>query len=118
MPRGDGTGPWGLGPMTGRAAGYCAGYPVPGYANPIPGRGFWGRGFGGRWFGYGRGWAPYYGAPYTPLPYYGAPYGSPYSPQEEASILREQAKAIEDELKAINERISELERQAQTEEKK
>jgi len=26
MPRGDGTGPWGLGPMTGRAAGYCAGY--------------------------------------------------------------------------------------------
>ena len=28
MPRGDGTGPRGLGPMTGRAAGYCAGYPI------------------------------------------------------------------------------------------
>ncbi|NLG83887.1 MAG: DUF5320 domain-containing protein, partial [Firmicutes bacterium] len=25
MPRGDGTGPLGLGPMTGRAMGYCAG---------------------------------------------------------------------------------------------
>jgi hypothetical protein len=29
MPRGDGTGPGGLGPMTGRAAGFCAGYPAP-----------------------------------------------------------------------------------------
>ena len=51
MPRGDKTGPWGAGPMTGRAAGYCAGYPVPGYMNPRRGhgRGFgrgWGRGFG------------------------------------------------------------------------
>ncbi|MCQ5376123.1 MAG: DUF5320 domain-containing protein [Methanomassiliicoccales archaeon] len=34
MPGGDGTGPLGLGPMTGRRAGYCAGFPVPGYANP------------------------------------------------------------------------------------
>jgi hypothetical protein len=47
MPGGDRTGPAGFGPMTGRAAGYCAGYPVPGYMNPIPGRGNWGRG-GGR----------------------------------------------------------------------
>ncbi|MDI3534182.1 MAG: hypothetical protein PWQ82_547 [Thermosediminibacterales bacterium] len=31
MPRGDGTGPRGLGPMTGRGMGYCAGFPVPGY---------------------------------------------------------------------------------------
>jgi hypothetical protein len=43
MPAGDGTGPVGLGPMTGRAAGYCAGYRVPGFMNPVPGRGFWGR---------------------------------------------------------------------------
>jgi hypothetical protein len=34
MPRGDGTGPGGLGPMTGRAAGYCAGYSVPGFYQP------------------------------------------------------------------------------------
>ena len=38
MPGGDGTGPGGMGPMTGRAAGYCAGYPVPGFMNPIGGR--------------------------------------------------------------------------------
>ncbi|MBN1358689.1 DUF5320 domain-containing protein [Candidatus Bathyarchaeota archaeon] len=65
MPRGDKTGPYGAGPMTGRAAGYCAGYSVPGYMNPRRGygRGFgrgWGRGFGRGWGrGYGRGWYVY-----------------------------------------------------------
>ena len=49
MPKGDKTGPQGLGSKTGRAAGYCAGYSVPGYMNPMRGcgRGF-GRGFGRR----------------------------------------------------------------------
>ncbi len=37
MPFGDGTGPMGFGPMTGRAAGYCAGYPAPGSMNPMVG---------------------------------------------------------------------------------
>jgi len=46
MPGGDGTGPAGMGPMTGRAAGYCAGYGMPGFMNPIPGRGYWGWGRG------------------------------------------------------------------------
>jgi len=41
MPRGDGTGPMGMGPMTGRAAGYCAGYPMPGFMNPGGGRFAW-----------------------------------------------------------------------------
>ena len=45
MPGGDRTGPRGMGAMTGRAAGYCAGFGVPGYANPVIGRGF-GMGFG------------------------------------------------------------------------
>ena len=35
MPRGDGKGPAGLGPMIGRAAGFCAGYPAPIYMNPV-----------------------------------------------------------------------------------
>jgi hypothetical protein len=48
MPRGDRTGPSGLGPRTGRAAGYCAGYPIPGFMNPEPGF--------GRGLGFGRGW--------------------------------------------------------------
>jgi hypothetical protein len=64
MPFGNGTGPAGLGPMTGRAAGFCAGYSVPGYINPFMGRtGYYG-------FGvpmvrpYGIGSYGYYGLPY------------------------------------------------------
>jgi len=66
MPLGDRTGPAGAGPMTGRAAGFCAGYPVPGYMNPIPrGPAYFGGAFG-----------PSYGAgPYG----YGAGYGMPYA---------------------------------------
>ena len=62
MPGGDGTGPMGRGPMSGRAAGTCAGFGMPGSANPAPGRGFGmgfgrGRGAGGRGpVGGGRGW--------------------------------------------------------------
>ncbi len=33
MPRGDGTGPMGMGSMSGRGAGFCAGYNMPGFAN-------------------------------------------------------------------------------------
>lgn len=64
MPRGDRTGPAGMGPMTGRGAGFCAGYGNAGYMNPEGtyngGRGLGrslgrgGRGFGG---GLGRGFA-------------------------------------------------------------
>jgi hypothetical protein len=43
MPMGDRTGPMGLGPLTGRGAGFCAGFKVPGFANPTVGRGL---GFG------------------------------------------------------------------------
>lgn len=91
MPRGDGTGPAGFGPMTGRGAGYCAGYPMPGFANSwIPGGGRvrgrnwvrgvgqgWGTRLGGRGFGFrsqGRrfnwGYAPYGYDPYYSYPPY------------------------------------------------
>ncbi len=60
MPGGDRTGPWGMGPRTGRRAGFCSGYGMPGFMNrsvypPFGGRwlGWFGR-FG--WFGFGRFW--------------------------------------------------------------
>ena len=58
MPGGDRTGPAGLGPMTGRSAGYCAGNQVPGSASAPGGRGrgAGGRGGGGRGGRGGRGW--------------------------------------------------------------
>lgn len=127
MPGGDRTGPAGLGPMTGRAAGYCAGYPVPGYMNPVGGRGRgfgrgWGRGRGrgfGRGWGFGRGFGwQGYGYPYDMDPYAGYPYAPEVAPQQETEMLKEQAKAIKEELGAINQRIKELEASAKTEKKK
>ncbi|NYT11869.1 MAG: DUF5320 domain-containing protein [Methanomassiliicoccales archaeon] len=96
MPRGDGTGPMGAGPMTGRRAGLCVGYPMPGFANPeVPRMGMgWGRrrGFGrgrglgmgygrgpgrgyGRFYGWGQCYDPYFDQPYDPYydPYYMPP---------------------------------------------
>ena len=60
MPRGDGTGPKGMGPKTGRAAGSCAGPAEPGSAKGGLGKGA-GRGLGagaGRGLGLGAGRGP------------------------------------------------------------
>jgi len=129
MPGGDRTGPLGLGPMTGRAAGYCAGYPVPGYLNPIPGRGWYGAGRG-RGFGRGRGWGwrvGYYGySPYAPAyPQYPPAYPSAYPPaypeptaEEEKKFLQDELASLEEEMKAIRERMAELGKQEKQEKKK
>ncbi len=124
MPGGDGTGPAGMGPMTGRAAGYCAGYPAPGYTSFGGGRGFWGwgRGGGGGWgwrnryyatglTGWQRaatGWPPYAGA--APVAPYG--YGAAPSAQQELDALKGQAEYFEDALDGIRKRIGELEAKA------
>jgi hypothetical protein len=120
MPRGDGTGPGGMGPMTGRAAGYCAGYSVPGYVNPMFGRGF-GRGFGRFGGGRGRGFRHMYWA--TGLPGW-ARYNPVYSargggfppnliqqitPEQEVEALKNQAKYMQEDMDAIRQRIQELE---------
>lgn len=114
MPGGDGTGPLGLGPMSGRRAGYCAGYSTPGYANPGPGRG-WGFGYGrgfGRGRGWGRGFGRRFGFGWGAYPYaYGSPYGYPanVTPKQEADMLRAEAKAMQEEISAINQRVKDLE---------
>jgi len=123
MPFGDRTGPQGFGPMTGRGAGYCAGSPAPGYANPAPGRGFgrggggrgWGRGFGrGRGWGRGFGWgSPLWGAPYgSYAPAYGPAYAPSYRPEDEAAALKDQASYFEEALQDIKRRLKEVESSA------
>ena len=117
--------------MTGRAAGYCAGYPTPGVANPMGGRGLgfgrgrgFGRGFGGGFRG-GRGpfgglragWgAPYgmtaYGSGALPVPYGGTgvgPYAAGPTPQQELDALRGQSEYFESAMEDIQKRIEELE---------
>jgi len=108
MPRGDGTGPMGMGPMTGRAAGRCAGNSRSGHMDQIPGgRGLGiGRGRGGRHgcgmgMGWRHGWALQAGAAKA--------HPIAYAPQDEITVLKNQAKFYGDALSKINTRISDLE---------
>ena len=103
MPGGDGTGPVGRGPMTGRGLGLCAGYSSPGYSTPGYGRG-WGRGFGRRYWGRGRGF--WWRGDYTE-PHYRNIYSKP-SKEEEKTYLKEMVNSLEEEIKDIRNRIQEL----------
>lgn len=123
MPRGDRTGPWGAGPMTGGARGYCSGYSNPGFMYPGPGLGL-GRGFGGgfgRGMGMGRGsgwrrggFGPFMA--YPPMVGYGPGYGTEYpeyrpakqTRDEEKQFLQEEVRVLEEEITHINKRLEEL----------
>jgi hypothetical protein len=123
MPGGDRTGPWGMGQMTGRRVGYCAGYDAPGYANPVPGRGY-GRGGGRGWFGgwgYGRGggvrgWRHRFYASGRPGWARGAyaygptwEYARPPTPEQELDNLKHEADWLKSQLDAIGQRIEQIE---------
>ena len=124
MPRGDGTGPSGMGPMTGRAAGYCAGYPVPGFVNPAIGRGYRGAGRG-RGGGWGRrnwfyatglpGWAragygyPAWGGVAEPNVAQAGPFAPAVMAEQELGGLKQQAEYFQNALGEINKRIKQLE---------
>jgi hypothetical protein len=123
MPFGDRTGPLGLGPRTGRAMGYCAGFGMPGSADAVPGRGGFrfGRGGGLGWSGRGRGWRCSYratglpgwaraGYGYPPFTGGGFPYGPEFTANEEMDILKNQANFFKQRLDDIQKRISTLEK--------
>lgn len=115
MPGGDRTGPMGMGPMTGRGAGYCAGYNLPGYANPVLGRGF-GRGRG--WFGRGRGrgWTGRYGyGPGFGFGWVNPDYSEAGSNLEEKEILDAQARQLQAQLDELHKRIEILEKERRSE---
>jgi len=116
MPGGDRTGPAGLGPMTGRAAGFCAGFGVPGYMNPAGGRGYFGRGRGFWGRGGGRGWRNWFYA--TGLPGWaraGYGFSGPVAPtpttEQELEGLKQQAEFLQNSLSQINERIEQFEQE-------
>ncbi len=135
MPGGDESGPWGIGPMTGRGAGYCAGFNAPGFASGFDRRGMgFGRGMGRgydmgepvRGFGGGRGRGMerglrggfgYYEPGFFPpendrmdIPYnHRMPrtFSEP-SPEEEKAYLEDQVRGMEAELEDMKKRIKEL----------
>jgi hypothetical protein len=100
-----------MSPTTGRAAGFWAGFGMPGYANPAPGRGFgpgWGRGFGGG----GHGWRHWFHATGLPGWMRFAGYNRPYQqpdPESERQALRNCAEELQSELDGIRKRLDELE---------
>ena len=105
MPRGDRTGPNGMGPMTGRGAGYCAGNSIPGYMNNVGGQGFFGfgRGLG---LGAGRGWRNIFRA--TGLT--GRQRAGVAAPQQDLTALKQQAENLQNSLDEINRRMDELQK--------
>jgi len=122
MPFGDRTGPQGLGSMTGRGMGYCAGYNMPGYANPGIRRPFSYQRFGSG-FGRGRGFRNWYYATGLPgwarinqgLPAWGGrgyyPSQRPPSNKKQIKILEREATNLKEELKVIEEEIRGLKKE-------
>jgi len=100
MPGFDGTGPRGMGPMTGGGRGFCSPWGIGAAfrAGIIP---------------------PYPGVPYAPyggpMPYAGAtatPWAAPFTPQtdpkQDLEYLRNQAQVMRKQLEEIESRIREL----------
>ena len=118
MPRGDRTGPMGIGPMTGRGAGFCAGYGMPGYAGFGFGRAYRGRGRSmfGSWGG--RGWRHWFYA--TGMPgwqRFGAwdpNYAVPPVAEAETDVLKNQAEFLKSQLAGIEKRLGELEQRQES----
>jgi hypothetical protein len=111
-----------MGPMTGRAAGFCAGYGMPGFMNPVGGRGYWGAGRGG---GRGRrnwyyatglpGWArassgyPAWGGAVNPYVPHAGPAPAAMGAEQELAGLKQQAEYLKNTLGEIDKRIQQLE---------
>lgn len=104
----------GMGTMTGRGAGYCAGFTTPGYMNPQAGgrgrgcglgRGAGGgRGMGsgfGRGTGFGRGLGGGFG--------HGAATPAALAPEQERTVLRNQLAGLEQTVADLRQRLRELE---------
>ncbi|WP_018248699.1 DUF5320 domain-containing protein [Orenia marismortui] len=96
MPRGDGSGPEGLGSMTGRGLGYCVGYDRHGCAN----QGFLGR---NRAYGFRGGRSTRFGRGYPEGRRMRVVRG-----EDEINYLEAEAKALKEELKIIEDNLKSL----------
>lgn len=109
MPRGDRTGPYGYGPMSGQGAGFCAGYDMPGYANA----GFYRGGMrmgrrarGGRhsrfYGGMGRGWMGNAA--------YAVPYPADMSPAEKTDMLKTREAWLQEQLEEVQQEMGDIQK--------
>jgi hypothetical protein len=93
----------GMGPMTGRGAGFCAGFAAPCYVNPGMGYGMgFGRGRGFRRMQYYTGMPAWDRSGYTA-------YSGAFRPAvDEKEYLNNQAELLEDQLQQLKKRLREL----------
>lgn len=116
MPFGDRTGPLGTYPRSGRGAGWCSGFPGPGFLNP--GYGSYGRG--------GRGWRHWFRATgltgwqraFCGWPAWGSwvsepPFRAP-TEEQELEVLKARASWLEKALEHLRKRIEELSGKSKT----
>lgn len=104
MPGRNGTGPMGMGPMTGRGAGFCQGSETPAFGGFGQGRGYCG--------GMGQGRGNRFRSPYRSAwmmkgetqDFYGKS-----EPENEKQSLSRQAEKLQSELDMVKKRLSELE---------
>ena len=111
MPRGNGMGPRGMGAMSGRGAGYFAGFNQPGFQNPAA----WTANRMGGGGGCRRGWCNTFFATRMPgwMRFVGGstpPVGKA-DPEIEKQVLRAQADHLQSEADSIRRRLEELDRQ-------
>ena len=93
MPRGDSTGPNGMGSMTGRGMGFCAGFNAPGFMNPGFGR--------GRGFGRGFAWRARAFQPVIQEP-------AVITEKQEKQLLEQELGQIKTEMQEIQKRLKEI----------
>lgn len=112
MPKRDKTGPMGMGPMSGRGAGHCAGSAFPGYADrtrPAEGSGCgcgFRHGHHRRFFAAG---SPGWGS-------FGHPghMGADDAADDEEALLKYQAEVLENRLRQVKKRLSDLSEASRT----
>ena len=94
MPGFDGTGPRGMGPMTGGGRGFCSPWGIGVASRPY-----------GRFQGMGYGY-PYYGA--APAVPGAVPFVPPMTREQELDFLKNQAQAMRGQMEQLESRIQQL----------
>lgn len=104
MPMGNGTGPDGMGPRTGRGAGFCNGYGMPGACNRGGGFGFRRGGARGAGRGFGGGMGGRFG-------FYGNPYWNQNAAAPQQFSSEDQQEMLKNEADFLEKRLSEIRQQ-------
>lgn len=115
MPRGNFYGPMGMGPMSGRGAGFCAGYDTPGFAYPgYPMRGMRrGRHGHGRFGRHGMMPMHPYGWGAMDFAAFPVPHPSEMTTEEKADMLSTREAWLQEQLDEVRTELESLEKEAQ-----